>query len=115
MIRKKRPGAPRRGPADIPADQWRNRGYLKFLKERGECWPCVSIRAWWDEVIDPAHGPTNGMRSKGPDAEAIPLCRKHHQQQHLMGWPEFDMYYRFSRAKEAAKWWHRYQQTRGVK
>ena len=32
-IRKRRPGKPRRGPANVPELEWRNPGYLRFLRE----------------------------------------------------------------------------------
>lgn len=53
-------------------------------------------------LIDPAHGPVNGMRSKGDDCEAIPLCRLHHTEQHAIGWPAFEARYGVECAKEAA-------------
>ena len=54
------------------------------------------------QISDPAHGPVNGRGSKGPDNEAIPLCRYHHEEQHRLGWPAFESKYGFSREKEAA-------------
>lgn len=107
-VRKKRPGPPRRGPAGIDPERWRNPGYLKFLREEGVCEAC------WPRTFlpcDPCHGPANGMASKGPDAEAVPLDRVHHEMQHKLGWPAFEELYGFSREKEAAKWWARYQET----
>ena len=56
-------------------------------------------------ACDPAHGPVNGKGSKGPDNEALPLCRVHHAEQHRVGWPAFEARYGFSREGEAAVWW----------
>lgn len=51
---------------------------------------------------DPAHGPPAGMRVKGPDDGAIPLCRRHHDEMHRLNWGPFEAKYAFSREKEAA-------------
>lgn len=59
-------------------------------------------------LCDPAHGPVNGMRSKGPDNEAIPLCRVHHKEQTRIGWQAFEARYGFIRAHEAAAWYQAY-------
>ncbi len=108
-VRRKRPGKPRRGPVGIPAEQWRNPAYLKFLRHSAcvACYPALK-----DQTVnflfagcDPAHGPTNGTSSKGPDAEAIPLCRKHHDYQHEIGWPAFEAEYGIDRRVIAAAWW----------
>jgi len=54
---------------------------------------------------DPAHGKTNGMSSKGPDADAGPLCRNHHTVQHEIGWEQFEVDYAVDREKCAKYWW----------
>jgi hypothetical protein len=80
----------------------RDRAYLDWLKERDcviELHTFVSLET---TIIDPAHGPASGARLKGPDSEAIPLCRHHHAEQHQIGWPAFEAKYGFSREKEAA-------------
>lgn len=102
---KKRRSKPRRVGVE------RNPGYLAWLRERF-CVACVALRGEatrWEKLpkpvpvcSDPAHGPVNGMRSKGPDSGAIPLCRHHHIEQHQIGWPAFQAKYGFSREKEAA-------------
>ena len=104
---------PRRGPLRDP-------GYLRFLREEGRC---VACRFWLVRygapgagtgyptartcscACDLAHGPVNGKSSKGPDNEAIPLCRAHHDEQHRLGWPAFEAHYGFSWEREAAVWW----------
>lgn len=101
----KRRRKPRRGPM-------RDRGYLDFLKEYGfcvACWRSRIIRLYSWNQCDPAHGPTNGLSSKGPDNEAIPLCRTHHDYQHEIGWKRFEEYFRFDRKAKAAEWWQAYQ------
>lgn len=63
---------------------------------------------------DPAHGPAFGMSMKGPDAEAIPLCRDHHRYQHKVGWAEFEKTYQFSRPEVAAAWWKAFKDKSAV-
>ena len=114
---KAKRAAPRRGPERDP-------GYLDFLRERGWCVACVaayrslppSLVPYMDWAacgrVDPAHGPVNGRSSKGPDNEAIPLCRHHHEEQHSLGWQLFEAKYRFSREIEAARHWERYEESK---
>ena len=104
---KAKRAAPRRGPERDP-------GYLEFLRERGWCTACVSayrslppsLVPYMDWAacgrVDPAHGPANGMGSKGHDSGAIPLGRVHHREQHRIGWPAFEAKYGIDREKEAA-------------
>ena len=88
----------------------RDRGYLDWLRDECRCVVCVILKMCYRDrrcasgsmPIDPAHGPSAGMRLKGPDNEAIPLCRDHHNEQHQIGWPLFEAKYKFSREKEAA-------------
>ena len=88
----------------------RDRGYLDWLRDECRCVVCVILKMCYRDrrcasgsmPIDPAHGPVNGRGSKGPDNEAIPLCRYHHEEQHRLGWPAFESKYGFSREKEAA-------------
>ena len=102
-VRRRRPGAPRRGPSDVAANEFRNPQYLKWLREECTCHVCHDVEC------DPAHGPVNGTSSKGPDAGAIPLCRYHHREQHKIRWPEFEKRYQFSREREAAVYWTAYR------
>lgn len=109
-IRKRR-GRLRRGPM-------RDAKYLAFLSEEGHCVACAqrypALKALNPavapllSVIDPAHGPVNGMRSKGPDDGAVPLCRYHHNEQHRLTWPNFEIKYHFSREFQARIWWNLY-------
>lgn len=123
-VRKRRPGPPRRGPSDIPAEKWRNPGYLKFLRAEGRCVACSrkdhrlrdqiceQLGRGFSYSCDPMHGPPNGKSQKGPDAEAIPGCSAHHRLQTEIGWTAFEERFQFSRKAEAAIWWARYQGSR---
>lgn len=82
----------------------RDRKYLDWLKTR-RCVVCDCSPLSMDglfAIIDPAHGPSAGMRVKGPDKEACPLCRHHHSEQHSIGWPDFEAKYKIDREREAA-------------
>lgn len=116
-VRKRRPGPPRRGPADVPAEQWRNPDFLDFLRNEGKCYACsVQDHRLRDQICsqlgrgfryqcDPMHGPPNGRSQKGPDAGAIPGCWPHHKEQTTIGWTAFEAKYGFSREVEARVWW----------
>lgn len=81
----------------------RDRGYLDFLRAEGRC----VLRAYshrCEGPIDPCHGPVNGMGSKGDDYGAIPMCRKAHNEQGRLGWPNFQLKYGLNRLAEAALW-----------
>ena|ERR1700761_2340245 len=77
----------------------RDQGYLDWLKLQ-RCSICGWMQPW--VVIDPAHGPVNGISSKGGDDGAIPLCRSHHREQHSIGWPAFEKKYGIDRGSVAA-------------
>lgn len=108
----RRRAKPRRGPLRDP-------GYLAFLREEGKCIACMmrlgetyvrgTLKLIRPGNCDPAHGPVNGMRSKGPDNEAMPLCRQHHEEQTSLGWPGFEAEYGFDRAREADAWYKAYE------
>ena len=88
----------------------RDRGYLDWLKRQ----KCAVGNAVHRRAVqlrygcDPAHGPSNGTGSKGPDDGAIPLCRHHHNEQHQIGWPAFEAKYGFSREAEAIVYYQTY-------
>jgi len=104
-VRRKRPNAKRPAPRRVSV--LRDRDYLDWLAER-RCVACAILHDRHPQkpafyvLCDPAHGPVNGMRSKGPDDGAIPLCQVHHKEQHAIGWPAFENKYGFSREQEAA-------------
>lgn len=94
---------PRRGPLRDP-------GYLAFLREEGACAVALGFTGRWTHgPCEAAHRPVNGMRSKGPDNEAIPLCSEHHREQHQLGWRAFEDKHRINRAGIAAVWYAAYQ------
>jgi hypothetical protein len=101
-INRRRPGV-RRGPTGVPPDKWRNEAYLEWLREQ----PCALCG---HSPAEPAHGPMNGAGSKGPDAEAVPLCRLHHAEMHQFGsWPSFEERHFFIRAAVASAHWARWE------
>jgi hypothetical protein len=55
----------------------RNRAYRQFLKGQH----CTSCGQNW--FIDPAHTGPHALSSKASDLDAIPLCRKCHDEYHL--------------------------------
>lgn len=94
---------PRRGPLRDP-------GYLAFLREEGYCAVALGFTGRWTHGrCEAAHGPVNGMRSKGPDNGAIPLCSEHHREQHQLGWPAFEAKHHMNRAETAKMWYTAYQ------
>lgn len=98
----------RRGPMRDP-------GYLRFLRAQ-----LCQISYQWIEnrycetprPVQAAHGPVNGMGSKGPDSEAIALCPAHHTEQHRIGWRAFERKYYFSRAEKARLWYAAYLKSK---
>lgn len=104
----KRSAPPRKRAKPRKVSVLRDRGYLDYLKTM----PCT-INGWFCLMrVDPAHGPINGARSKGPDDGAIPLCRYHHDEMERLRWPKFEAKYGFSRAKEAKAHYTAYLLTR---
>ena len=107
----RRRSKPRRGPANIPPEQWRNAGYRLWLREN--CL-CVAGLATGSEtcsafaISDPAHTQNNGRGSKGPDASCAPLCRKHHRE-YDAGREAFEEKYGVDMKHEAAVHWAVYQ------
>lgn len=82
----------------------RDRKYLDWLKTRA-CVVCAVVHGGmlrYGGGCDPAHGHSAGMRVKGPDKDAIPLCRRCHSEQHSIGWTDFEAKYKIDREREAA-------------
>ena len=53
----------------------RDKAYLQFLRSHGRCVDiCVCNFRYSPMGCDPAHGPANGMGSKGPDDGLYPRC-----------------------------------------
>lgn len=110
-----RPNVKRPGPARR-VSVVRDRNYLDWLKEQF----CVVSQSLFVRgltqyvyalpvIIDPAHGPVNGMSSKGPDSGAIPLTREYHEEQTRIGWPAFEKKYSIDRAAIAAEHYARFK------
>lgn len=89
---------PRRGPAGIPAEEWRSDLYVSFLHQEGYCVVCKA------RYPDGAHTQNNGMRSRGPDSSRAPLCRWHHQE-YDADRRQFEERYEKDMKREAAVWW----------
>jgi len=110
-----RPGARRlrrrRPPVGIPALEWRNAPYRRFLAQTGMCIAAVAMSDWnyCAGPIDPCHTRNNGMGSKGPDASCAPLCRSHHAE-YDAGRSRFEAKYRVDMAAEAERWWKRFNE-----
>lgn len=73
----------------------RDRKYLDWLWDR-RCAVCKS-----HGNVVPAHGPSAGKGVKGPDNGAIPLCIHCHNEQHSIGWPDFEARHNLNREREA--------------
>ncbi len=94
----------------------RDRKYLDWLKTQ-VCVACKADKLIYrdrlfgsgGDYIDPAHGPVNGMSSKGSDDGAIPLCRVHHKEQHEIRWPAFEMKYSINREAIASEYYARFK------
>ena len=123
MIRRR--SKPRRGPAGIPADEWRNPAYRMFLREEGRCVICQAHfggRVPTGEC-DPAHTINAKTSQKGPDSSCAPLCGRHHREfdghaplpNHADGSPRprnhaaFEECYGVDMKREAAAWWGAFQ------
>ncbi len=108
-IAKRRPGKPRRGPADIPAEEWRNHKYLRFLRELGTCDICHRSGKVTVGTCDPCHTENGGMRMKGPDRSCVPLCRTHHTE-YDAGRTLFERKYDIDMKQESESWWFFWQE-----
>lgn len=95
---------PRKRNAPRPAEkaapgflQWL-RGRDCFVTESGEC----------EGKIEAAHtygAGDKGMGTKSSDRYAIPLCSKHHAEQHRIGWRSFEARYLFVAPFIAEGYW----------
>jgi hypothetical protein len=61
-----------------------SREYLDLVKTE----PCM-VGVGCFGPIDPAH--IQSVGAGGSDFQVVPLCRKHHSQQHQMGWTDFSL------------------------
>lgn len=95
---------PRKRNAPRPAEkaalgflQWL-RGRDCFLSESGECEGGM-------EAAHVDHAGGKGMGTKVADRHAIPLCSRHHREQHNMGWAWFQEMFVFDAVNVAAQYW----------
>lgn len=85
--------------------------YRAFLREEGWCSVGFTHKLYFHSgPIDPAHGRINGASSKGSDLEAIPLCRKHHDEMEQLRWPAFCEKYNLDRPALVSYWNQRYRE-----
>jgi hypothetical protein len=86
----KRRSKPRRGPADIPVDEWRSPLYRGWIRETGLCVACGALLenpelvpgvrldqlrpGYLPGYCDPAHTENGGRSMKGRDSSCAPLC-----------------------------------------
>lgn len=97
----------RRKPRRVSVN--RDKAYRQFLASEGRCVACAvrpvpAEKSFWARIIDPAHYVPNGKGSKGPDNLAIPLCRRHHDEQTRLAWPNFLLKYGIDRDREVKTW-----------
>jgi hypothetical protein len=51
------------------------------------------------------HAGGKGMGTKVADMHAIPLCNRHHTDQHNIGWETFQRLYKFDAVRVALAFW----------
>jgi hypothetical protein len=85
-VRPRKRNSPR--PAEKSAPQ-----YLQWLRGR-DC--CLVFMRGCEGRMEAAHvdyAGDKGMGTKASDRFAIPMCSKHHREQHTMGWDTFERAY----------------------
>jgi len=116
---KARKPIPRKRATPRRSSVMRDRDYLEWLN--GQI--CVACRLQYPEAdlrylartaCVPAHGPSAGMRVKGPDNEALPLCCGHHYTQHAIGYERFELKYGFYWRAIAKEHYARYLKEKGT-
>ena len=95
--RPRKRNAPRPAEKSAPA-------FLQWLRGR-ECVMAFNC----DGKIEAAHvdyAGGKGMGTKVADRHAIPMCSKHHREQHSIGWLAFqNRYGKFNAEEVAARYW----------
>lgn len=122
-------GIARRRHKNAPRAAWRVeksfhkylRGYECHLDGKGGCgWGDPPRKSFVEAAhVDCAGG--KGMGLKVADKFAIPLCQRHHDEQHGKigafknrgGWPTFQLKYGFDAVKVAAEYWRRWDGDKG--
>lgn len=97
---------PRKRNAPRPAEKAAP-GFLQWLRGR-ECF--VGLGGTQDcegkmEAAHVDHAGGKGMGTKVADRHAMPLCTKHHAEQHCIGWRTFEERYFFGAVGVAAGYW----------
>lgn len=96
--RPRKRNAPRPAEKSAPAFlQWL-RGRECFISESGACEGKL-------EAAHVDHAGGKGMGTKVADRHAIPLCSKHHAEQHRIGWKSFEARYFFGAVGIAEDYW----------
>lgn len=99
-VRPRKRNAPRPAEKSCPA-------FLQWLRGR-ECIMAFNC----DGKIEAAHvdhAGGKGMGTKVADCHALPMCAKHHREQHSIGWRTFERRYgNFSAVDTAASFWRRW-------
>jgi hypothetical protein len=82
----------------------RDPGYLTFIRSR-PCELCVREGVRQTTITEAAHVGSRGLSQRCPDAEAIPLCARHHREgpgaQHVLG-KRFWAHHRLDKSKLVA-------------
>lgn len=97
---------PRRKNAPRPAEK-AALGYLQWLRGR-DCVMAFNCEGK-TEAAHVDHGGDKGMATKASDRFALPMCAKHHREQHSKGWATFQHTYgSFDALGVAAQYWSRW-------
>lgn len=89
----------------------RDEGFREFVRAR----PCVVASpscAYADHQSDAAHV-ENKARGSGDAGNLVPLCRRHHQEQHLYGLKDFERAHKVKLRAVAGMTWLAYEQSQG--
>ncbi|EQA97316.1 DUF968 domain-containing protein [Sphingobium sp. HDIP04] len=118
-----RPAAFKARKKNAPRPEWKvATAYLQWLRGRpcyleghrcGGCGDAEPPRHTPVEAAHVDHGGDKGMQTKASDRFAIPLCQRHHDEQHGKvgsfsqrgGWKSFELKYGFDARKVADAYW----------
>jgi Putative HNHc nuclease len=85
--------------------------YLAWLREQ----PCA-VGLGCEGRTEACHvrkGTDGGMGMKPSDNFALPLCQKHHREQHRIGEPSFEQRNLIAMKIVAARYWNKWESERG--
>lgn len=111
--RKKNAGRPAWKVADAYTQWLRGRPCYLAGHRAGGCGMGEPPRRKPVEAAHVDHGGDKGMGTRASDFYCIPLCQRHHDEQHGKigafsqrgGWPTFQLKYGFDAVKVAAEYW----------